>query len=34
MDDKTTKTAEGIFVAVVLGLAIWIGGYVLWTWDW
>lgn len=34
MDDKTTKTFEGIFVALVLGIAMWLGGYVLWTSAW
>jgi hypothetical protein len=31
MDEKTTRTAEGTFVALVLGIAMWVGGYVLWT---
>lgn len=31
MDDKTTRTVEGMFVALVLGVAMWVGVYVLWT---
>jgi hypothetical protein len=34
MDEETTRTAEGIFVAVVLGVALWVGSYVLWNVDW
>ena len=32
MDEKTTRTAEGIFTALVLGIAIWVAVYVLWLW--
>ena len=29
MDEKTTRVAEGFFVAVVLGVAMWVAAYLL-----
>jgi hypothetical protein len=34
MDDESTRTAEGIFVALVLGIAMWVVGYLTLAWQW
>jgi hypothetical protein len=32
MDEETTRTAEGIFVALVIGSALWMMAYLVWNW--
>jgi hypothetical protein len=32
LDEETGRAAEGLFVAIVLGAAIWMIAYLIWSW--